>query len=123
MTPRHRPAEHPGHREVAHEGIGPSLPHPPRRARSTPRRSRRPGLLIPTTHHPIMTVRELPGWPPMWVGTSGRPAPRGEVGVLRSVDWRVDLRGTRELRLTIESGDHQWTALYPGGADARAQFD
>jgi hypothetical protein len=45
------------------------------------------------------------------------------VGVLRALDWRVDLRGTRELRLTIESGEHQWTALYPGSADARAQFD
>jgi hypothetical protein len=45
------------------------------------------------------------------------------VGVLRALDWRVDLRGTRELRLTIESGEHQWTALYPGSADGRAQFD
>jgi hypothetical protein len=70
-----------------------------------------------------MTVRELPGWPPVWIGISGRPAPRGEVGVLRSVDWRVDLKGTRELRLTIESGEHQWIAFYPGNADARALFD
>jgi hypothetical protein len=57
------------------------------------------------------------------IGISGRPAPRGEVGVLRALDWRVDLKGTRELRLTIESGEHQWTALYPGSADARAQLD
>jgi hypothetical protein len=70
-----------------------------------------------------MTVRELPGWPPVWIGISGRPAPRGEVGVLRAVDWRVDLTGTRELRLTIELGEHQWTALYPGSADVRARFD
>jgi hypothetical protein len=70
-----------------------------------------------------MTVRELPGWPPVWIAISGRPAPRGEVGVLRALDWRVDLKGTRELRLTIESGEHQWTAFYPGSADARARFD
>jgi hypothetical protein len=45
------------------------------------------------------------------------------VGVLRALDWRVDLKGTPQLRLTIESGEHQWTALYPGGADVRARFE
>ena len=70
-----------------------------------------------------MTVRELPGWPPVWVGMSGRPAPRGEVGLLRSVGWRVDPQGTPELRLTIESPEHVWIALYPGSTDVRARFD
>ena len=36
------------------------------------------------------------------------------MGVLRALDWRVDLKGTRELRLTIESGEHQWTPFTPG---------
>jgi hypothetical protein len=70
-----------------------------------------------------MTVRELPGWPPLWIGISGQPAPRGEVGVLRSVEWRVDLKGTPELRLTIESGEQRWLGSYPGGTETRARFD
>jgi hypothetical protein len=70
-----------------------------------------------------MIVRELPGWPPVWIGSSGRPVPRGEVGVLRSVEWRVDLKGTPELRLTIESGEQTWLAIFPGSLETRRRCD
>ena len=70
-----------------------------------------------------MKVRELPGWPPAWTGTTGGPSPRGLVGVLRSLDWRVDLRGVADLRLTIEYQDHLWTGLYPSDQPQREQVD
>ncbi len=69
-----------------------------------------------------MKVRELPGWPPPWGGAAG-PRPPGAVGVLRSVDWRVDLRGSRDLWITIEYEGHLWSALYPGSQERRIQFE
>src|SRR5215831_7836859 len=69
-----------------------------------------------------MTVRELPGWPPTWTSSSS-PAPRGEVGVLRTLEWRVDLTGTRDLRIAIEYRGGLWTALYPGSSEVRGRFN
>ncbi len=70
-----------------------------------------------------MKVRDLPGWPPAWTVTTGGPRPVGLVGVLRSIDWRVDLTGARDLRITVEYQGHLWAGLYPDSAEARTQLD
>ncbi len=68
-----------------------------------------------------MKLRHLPGWPPRWTGSAG-PLPRGNVGVLRSVEWRADLQGTRDVRLTLEYQGYLWSGLYPASAEIRAQL-
>jgi len=68
-------------------------------------------------------IRDLPGWPPSWTETSGGPRPVGIVGVFRSVEWRVDLRASRDLCITIEYQGHLWCGLYPGAVDVRERFD
>ena len=55
------------------------------------------------------------------MGSAGR-LPRGNVGVLRSVEWRADLQGARDVRLTIEYEDYSWSGLYPASAEIRAQL-
>ena len=69
-----------------------------------------------------MKIRDLPG-PPFWTGTTGGPRPIGTLGVLRSLEWRGDLRGSRDLRITIEYQGHLCSGLYPGPMDARERFD
>jgi hypothetical protein len=66
-----------------------------------------------------MKIRYLPRWPPRWTSVSGGVAPDERAGVLRSVGWRVDLQGERDLRLTIEHGGHLWSGLYPDDAETR----
>jgi hypothetical protein len=60
-----------------------------------------------------MKVRDLPGWPPQWIGGPGL-APTGANGTLRFVEWRVDLRGAKDLRITMEYRGGLWHGLYPG---------
>lgn len=69
-----------------------------------------------------MKVRHLPGWPPRWTSASGGPAFRGPAGILRAVEWRTDLRGERDLRMTIEHHGGRSLGLYPGDSEIRAQL-
>jgi hypothetical protein len=69
-----------------------------------------------------MKIRYLPRWPPRWTSASEGPAPSERAGVLRSVDWRVDLKGERDLRLTIEYRGHLWSGLYPDDAGTRGEL-
>lgn len=70
-----------------------------------------------------MKIRDLPGWPPSWTATSGGLRPVEMLAVLRSIEWRVDLRGARDLRITIEYQGHPWFGLYPGAMDVRERLD
>ena len=67
-----------------------------------------------------MKIRHLPQWPPRWTGSAG-PLPRGNVGVLQSVEWRADLQGRRDVQLTLEYEGHLWRGLYPANGEIRAQ--
>ena len=67
-----------------------------------------------------MKIRYLPQWPPRWTGSAG-PSPRGNVGVLQSVEWRADLQGRRDVQLTLEYEGHLWRGLYPASGEIRAQ--
>lgn len=67
-----------------------------------------------------MKVRDLPGWPPQWIGGPGS-SPSGPNGTLRFVEWRVDLRGAKDLRITIEYRGGLWSGLYP--AAHRAELE
>jgi hypothetical protein len=67
-----------------------------------------------------MKVRDLPGWPPQWVGGPGS-SPTGPNGTLRFVEWRIDLRGARDLRITIEYREGVWSGLYPGAHRAELE--
>ena len=68
-----------------------------------------------------MKIRYLPRWPPRWTGSAG-PLPRGNVGVLESVEWRADLRGTRDLQLTLDYEGYLWRGLYPETVEIRTQL-
>jgi hypothetical protein len=38
-------------------------------------------------HHPLMSYRGIPNWPPVWTWTDGleNTRPRGEIGILKAV--------------------------------------
>jgi hypothetical protein len=69
-----------------------------------------------------MKVRHLPGWPPRWTSASGGAALRGRADTLRAVEWRTNLRGERDLRMTIEYRGDLFFGLYPGDSEIRAQL-
>jgi mannose-6-phosphate isomerase class I len=47
--------------------------------------------------------------------------PRGLTGVLRTIDWRTDLTGLADLRITVEYSGEVWTGFYPGSPQVRAE--
>jgi hypothetical protein len=67
-----------------------------------------------------MKIRDLPGWPPVWGGGRGL-VPRGLSGVLRAVHWRTDLRGSADLRITVEYAGDFWIGVYPDNPQVRIQ--
>lgn len=67
-----------------------------------------------------MKIRYLPRWPPRWTGSAG-PFPRGNVGVLESVEWRADLQGARDVQVTLEYEGYLWRGRYPETGEIRAQ--
>ena len=69
-----------------------------------------------------MKVSYLPGWPPRWTSASGGPALQGQAAILRAVEWRTDLRGERDLRMTVEHHGDLFVGLYPGVSEIRAQI-
>jgi hypothetical protein len=60
----------------------------------------------------LKKIGHLPGWPPAWSGGRGL-VPRSSSGVLRTVNWRTDLRGRADLRITVEYAGDFWAGVYP----------
>jgi hypothetical protein len=76
---------------------------------------------VPSYNWDALTrIRHLPGWPPAWSGGRGL-VPRSLSGVLRTVHWRIDLRGRADLRITVEYAGDLWAGVYPDDQQVRAK--
>ncbi len=51
-----------------------------------------------------------------------RVAPPGERRRAPVREWRADLQGARDVRLTVEYEDYLWSGLYPASAEIRAEL-